>query len=81
MSGLSDFPSPPENTATPAHLSVINSFFSPAVELDEHEAFFSKENGPNPVAVPATERPQMLRRYTFGTNEDGLGTSPLSANP
>lgn len=81
MSGLSDFPSPPENTATPAHLSVINSFFSPAVELDEHEAFFSKENGPKPVAVPATERPQMLRRYTFGTNEDGLGTSPLSANP
>jgi serine/arginine repetitive matrix protein 2 len=69
ISGLSDFPDPPISGMTPAHMSVLASYFSSAPSEEEHtESPPDRPTEPAPSEPPSTKF--SLRRMTFGGDED-----------
>jgi serine/arginine repetitive matrix protein 2 len=71
MSGLSDFPAPPEYALTPAHASIINSFFEDNAELPaEFQQYAPDTHAPEP---------DRSRRFTFGA-DDMISSSPTLAH-
>lgn len=77
MSGLSDFPVPPVQNLTPAHMSIIHSYFGGNTPQRQVEDPFSTNE-----AAPSNNRRHANFRMTFGGSEDMESISQaISKNP
>lgn len=65
MSGLSDFPAPPVQTLTPAHMSIIHSYFGGNTPQKQAEDPLSSNE-----ATQSESRRHASYRMTFGGSED-----------